>query len=272
MKTGRFTVSEINYLYQNAEKMSVDQLAKKLNRDPTSVYNWIKKNIGLTKKDKAEIEGKNELRSRPYYRELQKQFTTEELEMFDYHFQKMWSQFKDDVFHTEEMQIVDTIKLEVLMNRSLRSQQANADQIDQLTREVQREKAREPEDQDRDYIINLERQMAVLRASQDSLSKDFKDLQTKKASSLKELKGTRADRIKEIEDSKNTFASLIKELTMNPAYRREVGLEMEKMRLAMDAEWLRLSQDVKFNDGTIDKPLLSNKSVFVGDEDDDENS
>jgi hypothetical protein len=267
MKTGRFNVSEINYLYQNAEKLSVDVMAKKLNRDPASVHTWIKKNVGLTSKDKEEVAAKNELKSRPYYKELQRQFSSEELEMFDYHFKKMWIQFKDDVFHTEEMQIVDTIKLEILMNRSLRSQQATADKIDELEREVQREKNMELDgDPDsRNKIINLERQIGMLRASQENLSKDFKDLQTKKASMLKELKGTREQRIKQIEDSKQTFATLLTTLTTNPKYRKEIGYEMERMRLAMEEETKRLSQDITYDDGVIDKPLLSSKSVFVED-------
>ena len=42
----------------------------------------------------------------------------------------MWAQFKDDVFHTEEIQIVDTIKLEILMNRILTSQQESLQNID----------------------------------------------------------------------------------------------------------------------------------------------
>lgn len=263
MKTGRFNVSEINFIHQNHDKMTVDKMSARLDRDPTSVHAFIKKNIGLTDTDKKEIAGGNELKSRPYYKELQLQFSSTELELFDFHFKKMWVQFKDDVFHTEEMQIIDTIKLEILMNRILRGQQYNMDQIDVLQREIDREKKLDLTMQDRDFIINNERQISMLRASQEALSRDFKDLQTKKASSLKELKGTRADRIKSIEDSKQTFATLIAALTTNPILRKDIGIEMEKMRLAMYKEARKLSQDITYVDGTIDKPLLTSESVFT---------
>ena len=74
----------------------------------------------------------------------------------------MWAQFKDDVFHTEEIQIVDTIKLEILMNRILTSQQENMNQVDGLQAIILVEKQRDKEDQDRDYISSLERPIAML--------------------------------------------------------------------------------------------------------------
>ena len=73
-------------------------------------------------------------------------------------------------------------------------------------------KARDKDQRDMDLIINLERQVAVMRASQETLSKDYKDLQARKATMLKDLKGTREQRVKAIEDSKLTFASLVKKI------------------------------------------------------------
>jgi hypothetical protein len=61
---------------------------------------------------------------------------------------------------------------------------------------------------DWDLVLNLERQSAVLRASQEALcAQDYKDLQTKKSAMIKDLKGTREQRIKAIEDSKVNFCS-----------------------------------------------------------------
>jgi len=264
LKTGRFTASEINYIYQNHDKQTVDQLARKLNRAATTIHQWIEKNIGLTENNKKEIEANNELRSRPYYRELQKQFSPDELEMFAFHFKRMWSQFVNDgVFHTEEMQILDAIKSEILMNRSLRNQQANADQIRDLEKDIRDEQNQSPPDQN--LIQNLQRQIAVLLAGVENLSRDYKDHQARKSATLKELKGTRSDRIKQIEDSKQTFATLVTKLTVDPLYRKAIGIEMEKMRLAAQSERERLSKDITYEDGLIDKPLLNSDSVFVDD-------
>lgn len=257
MKKGRFSMEERAFIEANAEALSPSQIASHLDRDVTSIVNWIKENVGFSQRDKAEIEVANELKSKPYYYELQSQFNGAELELFEFHFRKMWSQFKDDVFHTEEMQIIDTIKLEILMNRILRGQQENQNEIEAIEGLAREEKTRDKDQRDMDLIINLERQVAMLRASQEALSKDYKDLQARKATMLKDLKGTREQRIKAIEDSKQTFASLVKQIATDPNFRTRIGLDMEKMRLAISHETERLSEYFKYEDGGVDQPFLT---------------
>jgi hypothetical protein len=266
MKKGRFSFSEMEFIEANAEVLSVDQIATELDRDPNSIKDWIEKKIGFSAKQKKEAEVANELKTKPYYRELKNQFADEELEMFEFHFKKMWSQFKDDVFHTEEMQIIDTIKLEILMNRILKSQHENQEQIIVYERLVQSEKSVDKDQRDMEYIVQLERQIAILRASQETLSKDYKDLQARKATMLKDLKGTREQRIKAIEDSKQTFASLVKQIATDSDFRTRIGVDMEKMRLAMEKEKERLSEFHTYEDGTVDQPFLTPETLIQQDE------
>ena len=261
MKKGRFSVDEMSFIEAQAEVLSPDQIAEKLDRDPASIRDWIEKNIGFSASQKKEAAVANELKAKPYYRELSNQFSAEELEMFEFHFKKMWSQFKDDVFHTEEMQIIDTIKLEILMNRILKSQMDNQQEVLMNERLVQDEKARDKDQRDMDLIINMERQIAILRASQETLSKDYKDLQARKATMLKDLNGTREQRIKAIEDSKLTFAALVKKIATDPSYRNYIGIEMEKMRLATEKEKERLSEYSNYEDGIVDQPFLTSETV-----------
>jgi hypothetical protein len=260
-KRGRFSFDEMSYIEQHCEVLSPEAIAKELNRDPGSISDWIKKKVGFSAKQKKEAAVANELKQKPYFKELSNQFTPEELDMFQFHFKKMWSQFKDDVFHTEEMQIIDTIKLELLMNRILKAQHENQQDIIANERIVQNEKARDKDQRDVDLIMNIERQIAILRASQETLSKDYKDLQARKATMLKDLKGTREQRIKAIEDSKMTFASLVKKLATDPQYRNDIGVEMEKMRLAMEIEKERLSDYVQYEDGIVDQPFLTPETI-----------
>ena len=126
---------------------------------------------------------------------------------------------------------------------------------------MQNEKARDKDQRDVDLIMNIERQIAILRASQETLSKDYKDLQARKATMLKDLKGTREQRIKAIEDSKLTFASLVKKLATDSQYRSQIGIDMEKMRLAMEAEKERLSDYVQYEDGIVDQPFLTPETL-----------
>jgi hypothetical protein len=257
MKKGRFSTEDMEFIEAKAEVLSPEVIANQLDRDPDSVRDWIKKNVGFSDKQKKEAAVANELKEKPYYRELSNQFSSEELEMFEFHFKKMWSQFKDDVFHTEEMQIIDTIKLEILMNRILKGQRDGQQEIAVAETLVREEKTRDKDQRDMDLIINLERQVAVLRASMETLSKDYKDLQSRKATMLKDLKGTREQRIKQIEDSKLTFASLVKKIATNPQFRNRIGIDMEKMRLAMENEKERLSEYIQYNDGQVDQPFLT---------------
>ena len=261
MKKGRFSTEEMSFIEANAEVLSPDSIAERLDRDPISIRDWIEKNIGFSASQKKEAAVANELKEKPYYRELSNQFSAEELEMFEFHFKKMWSQFRDDVFHTEEMQIIDTIKLEILMNRILKSQRDSQEEVAIADRLVREEKSRDRDQRDMDLIVNLERQIAVIRASQETLSKDYKDLQARKATMLKDLKGTREQRVKAIEDSKLTFASLIKKIATDPQYRKKLGLEMEKMRLAMESEKERLSEYRLYEDGQVDQPFLTSETA-----------
>jgi hypothetical protein len=110
-------------------------------------------------------------------------------------------------------------------------------------------------------FTKTEQQIAVCRAAQDSLTRDYKDLQTKKAAMLKDLKATREQRIKRLEDSKQTFIGWVRNLMSNPDTRREMGIEMEKMRLAMKQEEKRLSEYHQYEDGGIDQPFLTPDTV-----------
>ena len=165
------------------------------------------------------------------------------------------------MFPTEELQVVDVIKLELLMNRGLKQNKSNIDQITAFEELVRTERATDPDQQDRDFILNLERQIASLRAAQESLNRDYRDLQTKKSAMLKEMKGTREQRIKRLEDSKQSFVGWVTHLMQNPNLTQQYGLEMEKMRLAMEKEKGRLSNFHQYEDGQVDQPFLTNETV-----------
>ena len=259
MKRGRLSNDEARYITENAEDISIEEIAANLERDPTTIENFIKKNlkIGLSEFEQAAYD----LEDRPYWIELRQQFSQEELELFKYHWGRIISQFKDDVFPTEELQVVDVIKLELLMNRGLKQNKSNIDQITAFEELVRTERATAPDQQDRDYILNLERQIASLRAAQESLNRDYRDLQTKKSAMLKEMKGTREQRIKRLEDSKQSFVGWVTHLMQNPSLTAQYGLEMEKMRLAMEKEKDRLSVFHKYEDGQVDQPFLTPDTV-----------
>lgn len=259
MKRGRISRDEERIIERLIKDVSVEDIASELNRDVNSVHEFIKRKFrhGLSSEEEAAYS----LEDRPYWIELKAQFTDDELELFKYHWSRIISQFKDDVFPTEELQVVDVIKLEILMNRCLKGNKENIEQISIYERMVKDERSRDKDQQDIDYILNLERQVASLRASQESLNKDYRELQAKKASMLREMKGTREQRIKRLEDSKQSFTSWVAQLIQNPDLIKKYGIEMEKMRLAAEKEKQRLTNYHKYEDGTIDQPFLTPDTV-----------
>ena len=268
MKKGRISKIDEAFIKENIS-IGVEQLAERLDRDPDSLLKFIKKKVA-----KGDIEepvwmnsraneerAKYDLSFRPYWKELEQQFTKEELELFEYHWTRIISQFKDDVIPTEELQVVDLIKLELLMNRALKGNKDNLEQITALDALITLERQRDPDQIDTDALFNMERQVASLKASQESLNKDYRELQTKKNSMLKEMKATREQRVQRIEDSKKNFSSWMAHLVANPELTIQYGQEMEKMRLAMEKEKERLAQFHKYTDEMVDQPFLTPDTV-----------
>ena len=268
MKTGRISKDEENLIRERLE-IGFEGLAAELDRNPESVLGFIKKKVAkgdLPEPSWMEDEYNEEkahydLTFRPYFSELKQQFTEEELKLFQYHWARIISQFKDDVIPTEELQVVDLIKLELLMNRCLKGNKENIEQISALDALIAVERARDSDQQDRDEIFNMERQAASLKASQESLNKDYRELQSKKNSMLKEMKATREQRVKRFEDSKTSFSGWMAYLISNPEVTKSYGLEMEKMRLAMEKEKHRLSKFHKYQDEIVDQPFLTPDTV-----------
>ena len=259
MKRGRISKQDGRIIERLVNNATVEDIALELDRSVEAVEDYIKRELkmGLSEEEQAAYS----LEDRPYWKELEAQFTIDELELFKYHWSKIISQFKDDVFPTEEIQVVDVIKLEILMNRCLKGNKENIEQINTYDTMIKDERSRDKDQQDMDYILNLERQVASLRASQESLNKDYRELQAKKGSMLKEMKGTREQRIKRLEDSKQSFVSWVAQLMLNPDLMKEYGIEMEKMRMAMEKERDRLANLHQYEDGQIDQPFLTPDTV-----------
>ena len=72
--------------------------------------------------------------------------------------------------------------------------------------------------------------MASLRASQESLNRDYRELQAKKAS-IREMKGTREQRIKSLRIKQRLTGC--GGMMQDPELMKRYGIEMEKMKAAM---------------------------------------
>jgi hypothetical protein len=256
---------DVQFIKDNAHHMDYLEIAKALNRTSKSIRKYMEERLGLVislEVNAAPVSLATvtyDIEDESFWKVIQSQFSEDELIIFRYQWDAIYDQFGGDVLPTEKLQIVDIIKIEVLMNRNLTEQRTSSVGIAEFEADLLRMKADGVED-----IMEIglvERQLAFLRTAQGSLSKDYIALQDRKDKQFKAVKGTRDQRFDRIEKSGKTILKLIAEITMDPKVRKELGMRMEKMRLATIDEEIRLAAYHKYEDGNLDQPFLNCDTV-----------
>jgi hypothetical protein len=266
-KAGPWSKRDRAFIRDNADSLSPEEIAKELQRNVNAVEEYMRANSLISSKKKLTANSKVEydIRGTPHWRELQRQFTEDELESFMYHWNNVIKQFRDDVLHTEELQIIDMIKLELLMNRLLTSERSIKARIKELEFDISSIRSNGLDtmtDDDKEEVFNIERQVSALYSSIESINKEYLENLREKTKILDKLKATREQRIKEIQSGKETMAGWIRSLLMNPEMGQKIGRDMEKMRLATQVEVQRLSDLFTYADGVVDRPLLTPETVM----------
>lgn len=263
MKTGRLAKTEQDFIKFNYKRLTYTELAAHLDRSVDSIRTFVEKKLGVNVTTIEVLENKAEfdIKKKPYWKDLTKQFTEEELETFIYYWTKIVAQFKDDILPTEEMQIIHACKIEIMANRTLSTQNRIKDDIEILEQTLNMEKEADVSQRNHQFILDLERQIATLRAAQDESSKEYLSLVNRHSAILRDMKSTRDQRLKKIESSKENFSSWMMTLINNVELRKNLGLYMEKMRLSMIKERDRLSEYHTYVDGSIDRPILNADTV-----------
>lgn len=263
-RRGPWSKEDKEFIKEHAGSMSPEDIGRALKRNPEAIKKYIKNNgiaiTGTKVAPNARVD--YDLKCTPHWRELEKQFNEDELESFLYHWNNTIKQFRDDVLHTEELQIIDMIKLEVMMNRLLNQERDMERTAKSLEEIVSQEKARDPDQQDKDLIFNTEKQIAQIYSGMESINREYRALLIEKNKILDKLKATREQRIKDIQSSKESIPGWIRNLVKNQDVRRDLGYRMEKMRLAAKEEYVRLSDLHEYMDGKVDIPVLNHETVM----------
>lgn len=262
LKTGRWSKEEENFIKEQAQTLSIEQMAKRLNRSSESIKERVRM-LGLHLKglEAYQYDAERDLRTSEHWQELQDQLTPDELSFFLAQWKKVISQFRDDVYETEKLQVIDLIKVEILMNRCMKQQKNNQSDIETFHRLLEAEKQKDIEDRNMQNIQNWQAMLTALASASDSLVKSFRELLREKKSIFEKLKATREQRIEKLEASKETAAGWIRSMLLDPDVRKTVGKRIEKLRLATEVELIRLSEMHTYEDGTVDRPILTPESV-----------
>ena len=150
MKKGRLSLIEQDFIKLNCKCMTYTELASHLDRDINSIRVFVEKKLGVNVSTKEDLENKAEfdIKRRPYWKDLSRQFTESELEMFAYHWSRIVAQFQQNLLPTEEIQVINCVKLEIMMNRMLEQQHQVKDSIDNLEHTLSLEKEAEQDSED----------------------------------------------------------------------------------------------------------------------------
>ena len=259
-KRGKLSNSEMDYIRQNCFDLSIEEIAGVLNRTVGPVKRFI---------DKENLKARNmtddehllvHLRGRYYYQELKKQFSDGEIIFFEHQWIDYFKQFGEDVTHTEEMQILEVIRTEVLINRGMEDRQQVMQNIERLNKLIDDE-IRKPEAmQDTQAIASFQTQLGAAFASKSAYINEHEKLLTKKERLLKDLKGTREQRKRNSEDAKTNFTAWLKQLD-DPEVRKREGIDMEINRIAADKSVDAMSEYHTYEDGSIDQPFLNANTI-----------
>ena len=274
---------QIAYIKNNYRTKSDPEMAKHLGCHINTVSNYRKKfnlekqkrthntSINFLGHDKFEAMSvderlvfcKRKVQYSPDYVDLQKMFGEDELERYVRKYAEYYSQMRtqnEEVTATEESQISQLCKYDVLMDRILMDRKyAENDELE-IKQELKVEQSKEPNEQDMIKIRNLLENLRLVAAANSGRSKEFVQLQEKHSGILKDLKATRDQRIKQIKENTSNFYDLVKYLTDRKNRDREMR-QMELQRLAMEQTRDQLGALHTFSDGEVDRILISEETV-----------
>ena len=263
-KRGKLSKDEMNFIRQNCFNLSLEEISNTLNRTTKPVQKFIdKENLKMRNMTDAEhlLVG---LRDRYYYKELKKQFKDSELIFFEHQWIDYFKQFSEDVTHTEEMEILEVIRTEVLINRGMEDRQEVVMNVERLNKLIEDEMEKPAITRDTQAIASFQQQLGAAIASKSAYINEHEKLLTKKERLLKDLKGTREQRKRNADDAKTNFSAWLRQLD-DKELRKEEGFDMEVQRVSADKALERLSEYHEYEDGIVDQPIL-NSDTLIKDE------
>jgi len=263
-KRGKLSTNEMNFIKQNCFNLPIEDIARNLNRTTAPIQKFI---------DKENLKMRNmtddehllvELRGRYYFQELRKQFADSEIIFFEHQWTDYFKQFSEDVTHTEEMEILEVIRTEVLINRGMEDRQEVFKNIERLNKLVDDEMEKPSAMQDTVALASFQTQLGAAISSKSAYINEHEKLLTKKERLLKDLKGTREQRKRNADDAKTNFSSWLRQLD-EKALREKEGFDMEVHKVAAKKAVKRLGGYHEYEDGTVDQPVLNADTLIEED-------
>lgn len=267
-KPGKLSRSDLAYIKEHLDD-TPENIAKHLKRNVDTIKNYVQKTHLEVFREESDDDMSIVARliGRSDWASIQRQFNPEELETFKSMWVDFFKQFSMDVLATEQLQMLNVIKLELLMNRNLEERNKSMKRTAELEQESldlrkKLEKTTNPlekEEIGRKLEMN-EMMISEARGSTTSRTSEYEKFQTKAAQIYKDLKSTRDQRADELRDTKTTFVDWLKQINDHRKLERE-GRELALRKEALVKAKEKLSEYHSYMDDTLDQPLLTPETV-----------
>lgn len=262
-KLGALTDEEKRTIEQMVSTSTYSQIAAQLNRKDATVRKYCQRQ-GFTK-DKQSVKKKIQFKAKHshHFNVLKEQLTEDEFNFAIQVYNSMMEQFGNDILYSEEIQLIEYCVVTCLLNRALSKEKTLNSQIQEqrvLRSELQRkkdeilnsenldgedeEKEGEKYDQEDYYLDKIEQidmRISELQSDLRDTKKDQINFIDRKEKITVAIHGSREQRAKELINTKQNFSDLISAMKKNTAFRKAIGLEIEKMRLGVKEEYIRLT-------------------------------
>lgn len=275
-KRGRLSQQEREFILMNKDEMSTVEIARKVKRTPDYIRKIIKdfsKKTGEKTTPDAKLQEEEfkilmNLRVSPTYEMMEKQFTVDELRFIEHEYLRLIKQFAGDVMATEVTQMLQAVRIQVLMDRNMEERQAARTDITGMALQ-QRELAKQiramggqATDADKEELMRLEDEIASRRSAEHACTKEYLSCQQEFNKLMQTLKATRDQRLDKANSSSFNYVELLKEFMRKDVQERE-GRTLELSKLARVNEGISLGRPHKFEDEHMDNPLLTHETVHL---------
>ncbi|HEX5186479.1 MAG TPA: hypothetical protein VFV86_06275 [Nitrososphaeraceae archaeon] len=258
-KGGAIGEVERKFILENMNKKTVEEIAEHLGRDVKVVEKVIRTHIDLPQASNQTA--RFHLKKSTYWKQLKEAFDENELVAIEEEYVKLVQQFREDIVASEEIQLLDLIKLGILQHRNLKGKQniiTNMHRYQRMVDDILKKangNFSELTVDDQQNIMELNKNIEACRGAESARTVEFNELQKQKNVLFDKVMGSRDQRVTEILNSKITFAGLIKEL-VNRDKQIEESRFLELGKKAVDKEYNRLMQPYKYADEIIDNPII----------------
>lgn len=271
-KAGRLKKEEENYIVAHAGKLVPQEIADNLGRSIRQILNVLSRiDARQTKVPKPKTtEILVGLKDSAIWKTLKEEFDPTELTYFEEQYVQLMNQFKqEEVLYTEENQIFQLIKIDIMKHRNAIRQKECGRKIDQMekleSRIIASEGYQKFDKKTMGEIELVKQQLANFYAQQKGFSDEYIKLEEKHQKLMSSLKGTRDQRVDQIQSGKVDFLSVIRDLGNEKKLIQEEK-NIQLMRNAVENERVRLSEFYQFGDGEFSQPLLNADTVQIRDE------